>query len=214
MLVGDRNTLASRVHAVPGKPLTFEAPDLIRPDQARHLQLVPFFRVHDARYVIYWRTVAPRAYDSVVTALRDQERARLTLDRRTADRVTPGEQQPEVEHNVRSEQSATGSTHGRLWRDAAGWFSYDLRGGSERPLTLSVTYWAGERGRTFDVLVNDRRIATVALDGRQPDRFVEATYPIPADLVAAAPGGVLTVRFAAASGSRAGAVYDVRLLTP
>jgi DUF1680 family protein len=214
MLVGDRDTLTSRIQAVPGKPLTFEAPDLIRPDQARHLQLVPFFRVHDARYVIYWRTVAPQAYDSVVTALRDQERARLALDRRTADRVTPGEQQPEVEHNVRSEQSATGSTHGRPWRDAAGWFSYDLRAGSERPLTLSVTYWAGERGRTFDVLVNDRRIATVALDGRQPDRFVDAAYPIPADLVDAAPGRVLTVRFAAASGSRAGAVYDVRLLTP
>ena len=212
MLVGDRALLASRIHPVPGRPLTFEAPDLIRPAEARHLELMPFFRVHDARYVIYWRSVPVEAYDDVVAALRDREKARLERDRRTLDRVSPGEQQPEVEHNVRSERSSTGTLHGRLWRDAGGWFSYDLRATARGPLTLSVTYWAGERGRAFDILVNDRRVASVALDGREPDRFAEAAYLIPADLVDAAPGGVLTVRFAATSGSRAGAVFDVRLL--
>jgi hypothetical protein len=210
MLVGDPATLASRIRLVAGKTLTFEAPEIIRPDGARQLQLVPFFRVHDARYVIYWRTVTPAAYDGVVTALRNSERERLALDRRTVDRVVPGEQQPEVEHNLQSEGSATGSTHGRLWRDAAGWFSYDLRAsGVGGPLTLSVTYWAGERGRAFQILANDRHIASVSLDGTQPDRFVEAAYAIPADLAAS---GLLRVRFVAKPGSRAGGVYDVRLL--
>ncbi len=213
MFVGERATLGSRIHAVPGKVLTFEARELIRPDDARGLELVPFFRIHDSRYVIYWRAIEPAAYDGVVSALREAERARLALDRRTVDRVVPGEQQPEVEHNLRSEGSATGSTHGRPWRDAGGWFSYDLRAGDARsPLTLSVTYWAGERGRTFDVLVNDRRVASVSLDGRQPDRFVETAYAIPVDLVEAATAGTLTVRFVAAAGSRTGGVYDVRLL--
>jgi len=57
-------------------------------------------------------------------------------------------------------------------------------------------------------------VATVSLDGRQPDRFTEAIYAIPADIIAADADGVLAVRFVAEQGSRAGAVYDVRLARP
>jgi hypothetical protein len=54
----------------------------------------------------------------------------------------------------------------------------------------------------------------VALNGRQPDRFTDADYAIPSDLVtaAAAKDGLLTVKFVARPGSRAGAVFDLRLL--
>ena len=83
---------------------------------------------------------------------------------------------------------------------------------SSSPLELRVTYSAGQRDRHFDIRVNDRVIATVMLNGEQPDRFLDASYPIPVDLVRAATNGVLTVTFAARPGSRAGAVYDVRLL--
>ena len=238
MLVGDISTLADHVHPVPGRPLTFTASEAIRPAQARDLELVPFFRMHDSRYMIYWRSVAPDQYSAVVARIEAEEKDRLALEARTIDRVTPGEQQPEVEHHVRSDGSTTGATNGRAWREASGWFSYDLRldtasphstrgvqpshppsaaAAGQRdvrgqPLELLVTYWAGQRDRQFDVRVNDRVIASVALDGSQPDRFIDATYPIPADVVAAAETGVLTVTFAAKPGSRAGAVYDVRLL--
>jgi hypothetical protein len=182
--------------------------------------------VHDSRYVLYWRVVAADQYGAVVDSLEAEEKGRLALEARTIDRVTAGEQQPEVEHHVRSDGSTTGATNGRTWRDAGGWFSYELRldalphpPTSARPpstsgqtLELLVTYWAGQRDRQFDILVNDRVIASVALDGAQPDRFVDASYSIPADIVRAATSGVLTVTFNARPGSRAGAVYDVRLL--
>ena len=54
----------------------------------------------------------------------------------------------------------------------------------------------------------------MTLDGRQPDRFTDVAYPIPAEVVAADADGVLAVRFVAQAGSRAGAVYDVRLVRP
>jgi DUF1680 family protein len=226
MLVGDVSTLADRIRPVSGRPMTFSASDAIRPAQARDLELVPFFRVHDSRYVLYWRVVAADQYGAVVDSLEAEEKGRLALEARTIDRVTAGEQQPEVEHHVRSDGSTTGATNGRTWRDAGGWFSYELRldalphpPTSARPpstsgqtLELLVTYWAGQRDRQFDILVNDRVIASVALDGAQPDRFVDASYSIPADIVRAATSGVLTVTFNARPGSRAGAVYDVRLL--
>jgi hypothetical protein len=214
MLVGDIATFADHVRPVSGRPLTFKAPDIIRPAHARDLELVPFFRVHDSRYMIYWRAVAPEKYDEVIAGLQAVEKSRLALEERTLDRVTPGEQQPEVEHNVRSDRSVTGVTHSRTWRDAEGWFSYDLEPGvASGPLELLVTYSAGERGRQFDIVVEDRVISSVALDGRQPDRFAEVTYAIPSDLVDAATDGALTVKFVAKEGSRAGAVYDVRLLS-
>jgi DUF1680 family protein len=239
MLVGDIATLADRVRPVSGRPMTFTASEIIRPPEARGLELVPFFRVHDSRYMIYWRAVPPDEYSAVVSQLAAEQKERLALEARTIDRVTPGEQQPEVEHRIRSEGSTTGATNGRTWREASGWFSYELRlvasappgastgtqappsnattsasqeSTSAQPLDLFVTYWAGQRDRRFDILVNDRLIASVVLDGVQPDRFFDVTYSIPADVVRAAPNGVLTVTFAAKPGSRAGAVYDVRLL--
>ena len=215
MLVGDAASLATRVEPVPGRPLTFRAPEAIRPAAARNLELVPFFRVHDSRYMIYWRVATPQAYERVVSELRDEERARLRLEARTLDRVVPGEQQSEVDRGVRSDGSTTGVTYGRPFRDATGSFGYDLkRGTSNGPLQLLVTYLANERNRRFEIRVDNRPMASVTLDGRQPDRFTDVAYPIPADIIAADADGVLSVRFVAQPGSRAGGVYDVRLVKP
>jgi DUF1680 family protein len=58
-LVGDIETIARAIRAVPGRALTFTARDVIQPASARDLELVPFWQVHDSRYMIYWRVVAP-----------------------------------------------------------------------------------------------------------------------------------------------------------
>ncbi len=58
------------IRPVAGSPMTFTASDLIRPAEARDLELVPFFRVHDSRYMIYWRAVAPSDYPKVVARAR------------------------------------------------------------------------------------------------------------------------------------------------
>ncbi len=217
MLVGDVATFADHIRPVAGRPMTFTASDLIRPAQARDLELVPFFRVQDSRYMIYWRAVAPSEYSKVVSQLEAEETQRLALERRTLDRVTPGEQQPEVEHKVQGEGATTGVTNGRSWREASGWFGYELRipAGSSaagpRSLALVVTYSDGQRDRQFDIVVNERPLASVALDGQHPDRFTDVTYRIPPDIVLAA-NDILMVKFVAKSGSRAGAIYDLRLL--
>ena len=158
MLVGDDD--AGRSHrAVPGRPLTFSA----RPDPAgerarpRTRAVLPRAR-QPLHHLLARRDSA--GLRRVVSELRETERVAARLEARTLDRVIPGEQQPEVEHNVRSEASTTGATHGRLWRDAGGWFSYDLSAGARGPLELLVTYFGGERGRRFDILVDDRPVAS------------------------------------------------------
>ena len=98
MLVGDVDALAARVEPVPGRPLTFRAPEAIRPASARGLELVPFFRVHDSRYMIYWRVATPAAYEARrVRAARERALAaaargadaRSRRPRRAAERDRP-----------------------------------------------------------------------------------------------------------------------------
>lgn len=210
MLVGEFDKIAEGIHPVEGHPLTFTAENLLRPESFRSLQLEPFYRVHSARYMLYWRTVSPERYPQVAAELKRSEEARLELEKRTVDSVAPGEQQPEVEHQLAVSKSSSGSTQGRRWRDASDWFSYQLRAPQNSALRLLVTYYGGERGRTFDLVVADRKIATVSLDGRQKDRFVEVAYDIPTDAVG--PDGRITVKFVAAPGSRTGSIFGLRLL--
>jgi len=211
-LVGELESLADHVRPVPGKPLTFSAPEIIEPEARRDLELVPFFRVHDARYVMYWPVATPDEYEEARAALAAKEAGRLALAARTVDQVAPGEQQPEVEHDLRSEASTTGVYLGRRWREATSWFSYDLQSVPGEALELQVTYYGGDRGRSFDILVDGQPVAAVELGGEDRDRFVDATYEIPSGVTDADDDGVLTVRFAAREGSRTAAVYGLRLL--
>ncbi|HHY84582.1 MAG TPA: glycosyl hydrolase [Verrucomicrobia bacterium] len=210
MLVGAFDQMASRIRPVEGKPLTFTALDLIRPDSFDSLELIPFFRLHDARYVMYWRTVSEQQYPEVVAALEKAEKRRLDIEARTLDHVTPGEQQPEVSHDMQSEGSTAGVHLSRRYRDATGWFSYRMNGQPGVPMELLVTYWGGERGRRFSILANDRTIASVTLNGRNPNDFVDQVYPIPAEAVG--PDGTVTIKFVAGERSRAGGIFGVRLL--
>jgi len=212
MLVGDFDRIAEGIRPVPGKPLTFTADGLIRPESFRDLELVPFFRVHDARAMLYWRTVSAGKYPEVVADLETSERQRLELEARTIDAVAPGEQQPEVEHAMKSENSASGVTLGRHWRDATGWFSYTMRTQPGVPQELIVTTYDRERGRTYDILVNGQILASIQPNTDLRDRFLESSYPLSPDLVAAATDGVLMVTFAARPGSRTASIFGLRLV--
>lgn len=213
MLVGDPATLAEQLQPVPGQSLRFNARSLIQPDRYRELELQPFFRLHDARYVIYWRTTTAAQYPKVVQQLETKERHRLALEARTLDQVTPGQQQPEVEHRFQGQDTNTGTEYGRSWRDARGWFSYDLHAPDDRATQLIVTYWAFLwSARRFDIFVNDQLLAEVTLAANQQEQFVEQTYDLPAEVIA--PEGLWRVKFVARENSTAGPIYGVRLVKP
>lgn len=209
MLVGDFEKLAEGIKPVAGRSMTFTAEKLVRPEAYRSIVLEPFYKVHDARYMLYWRTVSESAYEQVAAELKKSEAARLALESRTVDYVAPGEQQPEVEHQLAFSESSSGATMGRRWRDAAGWFSYSLKAPSEKKLRLIVTYYGDERGRKFEIFAGKNRIAGVELHGGQRDRFVDVEYPIPDGSIEE---DRLAVKFQAAKGSRTGSVFGIRLV--
>jgi DUF1680 family protein len=213
MLVTENiETLPEQIRPVPGKPMTFTASAAIRPERHQALELVPFFRVHDARYIVYWRLATPGQYEQVVHQLKEEEKAKLVLEQNTLDKVTAGEQQPEMDHAYQGEQTETGELEGRHWRDSQAWFSYELRTRPGVPVDLLVTYGAQDRRRRFDILVNGKPIATVNVTGGGESVLAQARYHIDQDILAQAEGGRLTVRFQAQPNSRTARICEVRLV--
>ncbi len=193
-------------------PLHFRLLNVIEPPNAEGLPLIPFFRLHEERYQMYWELTTAEQLEARRERLAVEERAREAREAATIDWIAVGEQQPEVEHDLVGEGMQTGIHNGRRWRHGA-WIQYTLDPRGADDVILAVTYSGDDRGRVFDILVNGTTIATQRLTGEAPNHFVEKRYPIPSAILQADGGDRLTVRFAARQGL-AGGLFDVRLIKP
>jgi hypothetical protein len=179
----------------------------------RDVVLRPFFRVHERRYTVYWDIVSPESL-----AVRENDAAaerarRQDLERRTVDRVRPGDAASERAHDLAGDRMEAGDAGGRPWRHAldGGWFSYRLAVRRGEPQVLSVTYWGSDSGaRAFDVLVDGQVVATERLASNRPGQYYDQVYPLAPEVVAR--GEAITVKFQAHPGNRAGGIFDVRVL--
>jgi hypothetical protein len=112
-----REEIAGKLTPVPGKSFTFTAPALNLVNNT-NLEFEPFFRIHDARYMIYWMWLTPSQYSSYLDSLAVAEKVKMDLHNRTVDFVAPGEQQPEADHQMEIMRSNSGTFHDEFWRDA------------------------------------------------------------------------------------------------
>ncbi|NVD69893.1 glycoside hydrolase family 127 protein [Duganella sp. BJB1802] len=209
MLVSDTKAFMDRFKPVPGKPLTFTAPGLVQGKNVDNVTFIPFFRLHDSRYVVYWPYSTPANLASMQAKAAQDEADRLALDALTIDQVAPGEQQPESDHFFKGEGADAGVNKGLHWRHASGWFSYDLTDKKAEARMLRLTYSTLDAGRRFDIFINGQPLAEVTLDATAPQEIYTKDYAIPPAMAA---GGKLTVKFVARQGSMAGGLYGLRLL--
>ena len=213
VLFTSASELPQHVKADAAGAMHFHLADVLEPSSANGLPLIPFFQLHDARYQMYWQLTTKDELVAKREHLAAEERAKALREANTLDRVAPGEQQPEVEHDFTGEKTDTGLRNGRRWRGGE-WFQYVLSSRGEKSVELAVTYWGGDAGRRFDILVNGEPLATESLDNSQPNQFFEKHYSIPAKILANAANGRITIKFCAKPGSGVGGIYDVRLMKP
>ena len=213
-VVAEHKQLLASLQPVAGKPATFTGPaDVFRvPGENRGVTLEPLYKIHGNRhYVVYFDSFDVAEWQGKEREYQAAMERQRALAARTIDLVNPGEEQNERDHDLKSERSGQGSFEGRQWRDAAdGWFSWTLKAPGDKPLTLRVTYWGSDVGRVFDILVDGRKLATQELKSNRPGQFFDETYRIPAELSQGK--GRITVRFQAQRGSRAGGVFECRLM--
>jgi DUF1680 family protein len=213
ILVEDDKAKITQLVPVKGKPLTFRFPELTIMNSSE-LILEPFYKIHDARYVIYWMALSHKQYQSYLDSIAAVEKKKMVLQKRTIDFVAPGEQQPEADHAMHNENSATGNHLNEFWRDAknGGYFSYNLATEGEMSLSLMVRYWGAEwGGRKFDIYIDDQKLVTEDNTGKwNQSKFIDVEYRIPDAMIANKQN--VRVKFQAYPDNTAGAVYYVRLL--
>jgi len=212
-LVPSGDNLEDWIKPVAGRPLTFETVGAGRPDE---VTLVPFYELFGKRYALYWHLYGEK--DWADAAARRKARAaeeaarKKAIEKRLVDRVAVGEAESEKEHNLQAEKSESGENRGERWRQAVdgGWFSYDLKVIPGVPLALLSTYWGSDTGRTFDILVDGKKIATQTVNVNFPGDFFDVEYRIPLELTRGK--DKVTVRYEAPPEGLAGGLYDLVML--
>lgn len=198
---------------VKDKPLHFtvHAVKMINPTD---VILQPFYQIHDARYMMYWMALSNEQYKFYLDSIATDEKKKMALDKRTVDFVVPGEQQPEVDHAMQSNQSHSGTANDKLFREAfnGGYFSYNVSTNAETNLSLMVRYWGAEWGsRKLDIYVDDEKLAMEDNTGKwNQSKFFDVEYAIPASLLK--DKNHVRIKFQSLQNSTAGGVYFVRLV--
>jgi hypothetical protein len=211
MFVSNTNDDASFIKPIPGQPLTYSAAGLVYPAKYNNLKLIPFYKLHDSRYVLYFEKETPQSVIPIQQKLAESEAAAAKLRAMTVDLVMAGEQQPESDHFIDSDNSSTGLNRGMHYRNAKGWFSYNLIDKNKEASALRVRYFGRDRNKQFSILINEKPLAKVALDGTKGNDFYTVDYPITEDILRAS-NGTLKVKFLATDGSTTGDIYEVRLM--
>ena len=205
--------IAKDLKPVPGKPLHFKL--ATRMENAIDGELQPFFEIHDSRYMMYWLALGENDYKAYMQKLADEEKARQALEARTVDKVNPGEQQPETDHRMETDDSNKGNTEGIFFRDAKDghYFSYLMQTKGETNLSLQLKFWGQDEWRTseFDIYVNDKLLCSVNNSHRwRTTQFKTVDYAIPSEFVKGKKE--IRVKFVAHKGKQVGQIYGVRLV--
>ncbi|MCA0755451.1 glycoside hydrolase family 127 protein [Paenibacillus sp. N4] len=152
-------------------------------DEDERLVFTPHYKQHRERYGIYW---------NIVEADSEQLKRHLELGRMeqlikdaTIDSVQVGNDQYELQHEIKGEETFGGAWDGQNGRlaHAGGWFSYKMAvepGGDNQ---LQVTYFLLNHNRVMNIYVNGSLLVSEKLSPERKRQFVTQNYPIPAGLI-------------------------------
>lgn len=209
VMMTDKRDPVTWIKPVEGKPNTFVTGNTGRP---RDVELKPFYKTYERRYSIYWDLFNEHEWEARKVEYSAGLERNKKLKEAEIDFVQPGEMQPERNHNFKGEKSSVYSYKERACRDSrGGWFSFDLKTLSGSPVALVVDYWGGFPGaKTFDILVNDKIIATENISNKKDGQFISVQYDIPVEILKNRSKS--TVKFQAKTGNMAGPVFGVRTI--
>ncbi len=206
-MVGD--DLLATFSPVAAEEAQYATTGLIRPAD---LTFVPFYRQYDRRSAVYFKRFTDAQWKVQEAAFLAEQARQKDLAARSVDVMHLGEMQPERDHALTSEISYPLVYRGRNGRDArtGGFFEFAM---AVKPglLILQATYWGDERKRSFDILIDNQRVATQTLVADKPGAFFDVDYPVPQALTKGKTR--VKVRFVPHDGNSAGPVFGVRMFT-
>jgi len=178
-IIAAEKELAGKVTREAGDQLAFRLSGVYSGDYDQTFKLVPFFRIHDSRYNIYWSQASKDELKEIIAGLEKEEQERILLDSKTVDKVECGEQQPESDHFIRFEESWIGYWNDFHYREARKRFSYILKNKNKQSRFLYLKYFDRESDRSYRVSVNGVFVTSKELEGKSGDSPVDTFIPIP-----------------------------------
>ena len=208
ILIGNPVSIRTSLHKLNGNKLAFSYDGNIYPAQmGKPLELVPFFRLHNSRYAVYFRQTSEEQFKAIQEEMATAERKATELANQTVDLIFPGEQQPESDHGIQYEESETGTHKDRHFRRAKKWFSYNLKVKKEAS-QLMLTIRKEDRNKTMILLNNERLTLTPTISKADKDGFITLNYLLPQKLKA----GSCEILLKPDGTEWTSAIYEVRLL--
>ena len=121
------------------------------------LLLEPFYKIHDARYQMYFQTFTKKEYESQKESQKQQELALLAIEAKTIDKINCGEQQPEVDHQYKGEQSNSGYDDEKFWRNTRSYISYQLQNKNKAGKYIEISALDTIKAENFEILINGNK---------------------------------------------------------
>jgi DUF1680 family protein len=174
---------------------------------------IPFFRMHNTTYGIYWDVMNTSEFQKHSTQLASDQEKQQKLQAATVAFAQPGLMQMERDFNYAAGEESAPITEPRAGRRAATWMSFDMPVDESHPMALVVTYRNDEpAARKFAVEVDGKTIKEESLERAAPQafNFVDKEYAIPAELVKGKQK--VTVKFQADDGSEVARVFGIRMV--
>ena len=207
MLIGNPESIRNSLHKKDGNQLIFTFDGNVYPAQNKTLELIPFFRLHNARYAIYFRQANEEQFKIIQKEMATAERKATELANQTVDLIFPGEQQPESDHGIQYEQAETGTNKDRHFRRAKGWFSYNLKV-KEEAGRIRITIQKNDRNKVAILLNNNKLAVNPTISEADKDGFITLSWLLPQKLKS----GSCPIRFTPDGTEWTPAIYEVRLL--
>lgn len=210
-ILGSSTSVLSHLEAVNGKDLTFRLKGLYPQNKfSNGLELVPFYKIQEERYIIYFPQANQDKIEMIQKQKAKEEEEIRKLDNITSDKIQLGEQQPESDHFIDSKDSNTGYMEDRHFREAKGWFSYQMRNKDKNAKYLYILYFDANNNRTLNAEINGIKMISKNFDGKSGSS--------PQSLLIAIPESesrkeILNVKFNTKEKSLTPKIIEVRLLT-
>ncbi|MFD2033298.1 beta-L-arabinofuranosidase domain-containing protein [Belliella marina] len=169
--------------------------------------LIPFYKIHDSRYQVYWPILGEDEVEGFKKELQSKDELMLKLESLTIDKVAPGEQQPESEHNFKAISSLTGQENGLFWRSTVTAFQYDLKNPKSEGKTLRISYLPNKNRNPFNILINGELLVKEHFGSEESMKIVDRDYDISAFNT-----GEIEVKFESIEGLETERIHYVRLL--
>ncbi|MEF8804061.1 MULTISPECIES: beta-L-arabinofuranosidase [Bacteroides] len=207
MLIGNPESIRNSLHKKDDNQLIFTFDGNVYPAQNKTLELIPFFRLHNARYAIYFRQANEEQFKIIQKEMATAERKATELANQTVDLIFPGEQQPESDHGIQYEQAETGTNKDRHFRRAKGWFSYNLKV-KEEAGRIRITIQKNDCNKVAILLNNNKLAVNPTISEADKDGFITLSWLLPQKLKS----GSCPIRFTPDGTEWTPAIYEVRLL--